>query len=96
MERAQSVETTAGSSLVIVEGDGRETPLEPLQRLGGARTAIDEIADPEEAVARPIEAQRIQRMFESAKSAMDITDHEVSASAVQRAGQVVKHQPSHF
>ena len=53
---------------MIAHHHGLESSLEPHQRLGRVRAAVDQIADPEEAVGIGVKAKLRQRAVQGAKS----------------------------
>ena len=62
--------------------DRLEAVLDPHERLRRVRSATDQVADAEEAVAPRIEAKRGERPLESAEAPVDVADDDVAPARV--------------
>ena len=67
---------------MIAHDHGVEAALKPHQRLGRVRAAVDQIADPEEAVGNGIKAKLGQRAVQRAKAAVDVANDKIAPAQI--------------
>ena len=67
---------------MIAHDHGLEAVLDPHERLGRVRTAVDQIAEPEEAVGSGVKAKLAQCAVQGAKAAVHVAHNEIPAGDV--------------
>ena len=76
------IEPVQERTFVIAHDRGLEAALKPHERLGRVWPAIDQIADPEEAVGNGIKAKLRQRAVQGAKAAVDVANDKIAPARI--------------
>ena len=76
------IEPVQERTFAIAHHHGLESSLEPHQRLGRVRTAVDQIANPEKAVGNGIKAKFGQGAIQGAKAAMHVANDKIAPARI--------------